>query len=68
MTNEFKIELEHLLNRHSVDNTLNVPDYILAKYITDQLAMFQLCLVERDKWFGFKPFERTVLGVKEGEK
>lgn len=30
----FKRDLESVLNKHGKDNDLNIPDYILAKYIS----------------------------------
>ena len=30
---EFRKELQSLLNRYSIDNSMNTPDYVLAEYI-----------------------------------
>ena len=29
----FKTELEHLINKHSLENASNTPDYIIAEYL-----------------------------------
>lgn len=36
----FKEELEHLINKHSMKNGSNTPDFILANYMTECLAAF----------------------------
>lgn len=38
MTPTFEIELQRLLNKHSIDNRLGVPDYELAKMLMQHLA------------------------------
>lgn len=37
----FTDELRDLINRHSIDNELEIPDYILAEYIEDFLAAYK---------------------------
>lgn len=56
MKSEFEIELEHLINRFSVDNDSDTPDFILAQYICRCLNSWNEAVRARDKWFGFKPF------------
>lgn len=34
---EFRDELTHLLNKHSVDNLVGMHDFVLAEFITDNL-------------------------------
>jgi hypothetical protein len=54
-------ELEELINKHSVENHSNTPDYILAQYITDCLNTFNRVTAARDKWYGInKPGKEVV--------
>lgn len=48
----FLKELEVLLNRYSIDNDLNTPDFILADYIMMCLTNFKITTIDRDTWFG----------------
>lgn len=34
----FKEELEHLLNKHSMDNQVGIPDFLLAEFLTHLLV------------------------------
>lgn len=38
---EFQKELEQLINRHSVENGSNTPDYVLAQYLVACLAAYE---------------------------
>ena len=58
MENEFKKELEHLINRHSLENASDTPDFILANYIQDCLYAFETATLARDKWYNFKTLTR----------
>lgn len=44
-------ELAELLNRHSVENDSNTPDFILAEYLTDCLDAFGKATRARTKWY-----------------
>lgn len=48
----FKEELESLINRHSLENDSNTPDFILAQYIQGCLDNFNTTITARDKWYG----------------
>jgi len=37
LNGRFKKELEYLLNRYSIDNECNIPDYVLANYIVEYI-------------------------------
>lgn len=50
----FRKELEVLLNRYSIDNDLNTPDFILADYIMMCLHNYKQINNERDVWFGYR--------------
>lgn len=48
----FKEELRSLINRHSLENTSNTPDFILADYMHACLEAFELASNAREQWFG----------------
>lgn len=52
---EFRKELEGLINRHSMENGSNTPDFILAEYLGGCLETFDRILRKRDEWYGRKP-------------
>lgn len=57
--NNFKKELEDLINKHNVENTTNnTPDFILAQYLIDCLVAFDRASQQRDNWYGQKSNER----------
>lgn len=45
---EFKRELEVLVNKYSLDNDTNTPDYILAEYLYRCLFTFENTVRLRD--------------------
>ena len=49
---EFREGLEALINRCSKENGSNTPDWILAEYLSDCLANFDLATMRREKWYG----------------
>jgi hypothetical protein len=50
---EFTKELERLINKYSLENGSDTPDFILAEYLTMCLVAFEVATKERDKWHGF---------------
>lgn len=48
----FTRELAALLNKHSVENISNTPDFILADYLVGCLNAFNKASVRREQWFG----------------
>lgn len=50
--NEFRTELEHLINRHSMENGSNTPDWILARFLGDCLTAFDAAVGLRETWYG----------------
>jgi hypothetical protein len=49
---DFKDELRSLINQHSLENGSDTPDYILAEYLSNCLAAFEVATVERESWYG----------------
>lgn len=50
--NNFIEELQNLLNRHSIENESDTPDWILAEYIKKILEAWNSSVLQRDKWYG----------------
>jgi hypothetical protein len=48
---EFTKELEHLINRHSLENGSDTPDFILAAYLTNCLKNFNATLITRKIYY-----------------
>lgn len=56
----FEKELEHLLNKYSIDNDCNTPDFILAKYIVDSLEPLKQMINTRAEWHGHTEHNHTM--------
>lgn len=52
MTKDFKTELTHLLNKHSIENGTNTPDFILAELICQNLQALGDFVRVREEWHG----------------
>ena len=52
MDSEFRSELERLVNRCSMENGSNTPDFILADYLAAALAAFDCAVQQRETWYG----------------
>jgi len=48
----FQKELENLINRYSLENKSNSPDFILAEYLNNCLTAFNKATNQRSKYFG----------------
>jgi hypothetical protein len=57
----FRSQLEHLINRFSMENGCNTPDFILADYLADCLQAFDKAVNRRDTWHGVE--EMTIPGI-----
>ena len=44
----FKKELTELINKHSLENESNTPDWILAQYLDRCLGAYELAVGDRD--------------------
>lgn len=49
---EFKSELSELINRYSLENGSNTPDFILAEHVWDSIRAFNATSRAREHWFG----------------
>ena len=57
---DFRLELEILINKHSMENGSDTPDFLLAEYLTDCLNAFDKTMQKREKWYG-REINRTKL-------
>lgn len=48
----FDEELRGLLNKYSLENDSNTPDFILATYITQCLDAYNKAVQDRARWYG----------------
>jgi hypothetical protein len=48
----FKDELEELINKYSLENGSNTPDFILAEYLTVCLLTYNETVLARSSWYG----------------
>jgi len=51
-TNTLEKEFAKVINRNSVENWNNTPDFILAKYLIDCLKVFSDINRNREQWYG----------------
>jgi len=52
MENKFEKELEQLINKYSMENDSNTPDFILAEYLSNCLKTFNTTIQRREDWYG----------------
>lgn len=53
-TNDFRSEIKALINKHSMENSSNTPDYILADYLIRCIDNFTETTQVREEWYGVK--------------
>jgi hypothetical protein len=49
---DFQKELEHLINKCSMENGSGTPDFILAEYLIGCLKNFNYIMQRRETWYG----------------
>ena len=54
---DFITELRELINRRSMENGSDTPDFILAAYLTDCLRAWNRAIKRREDWYGRTPQE-----------
>jgi len=52
ITKEFKKDLTAVINKHSIENMSNTPDWILAEVAARALLMFAWGSNSREDWYG----------------
>lgn len=58
----FRQELTSLINRYSLENLSNTPDFILADYLVDCLETYSQTVTKLDTWYGRNPAALAALG------
>lgn len=53
-------ELEWLINKYSMENGSDTPDFILAEYMFSCLQAFNSTVSRRSAWFGIKHFPTRI--------
>ncbi len=48
---KFREELENLINKMSLENNSDTPDFILAEYLEDCLSVFDKAINKRNAWY-----------------
>lgn len=48
----FRKELAELLNRWSMENASNTPDFLLVDYLIDALRALDTAVRARERWYG----------------
>ena len=48
----FRTELVALINKYSIENLSDTPDFILGEYLQGCLATFNIATRKREKWYG----------------
>lgn len=51
---KFEQELRELINRHSMENGSNTPDFLLKEYIVQCLMVWDNIVRKRDEYYGIK--------------
>ena len=59
-------EIAALLNRHSVENDSNTPDFIMAEFVSKCLDAFNNAVRERERWYGRTHDARKAEGQRPG--
>jgi len=49
---DIRKDLAVVLNKHSMENGSDTPDFILAQYLTNCLRSFDVAMQFREKWYG----------------
>lgn len=64
---EFKKELERLINKYSMENGSNTPDFIIADYLVGCLDAYDTTVNAREKWYGRGDFPILLGSVPTGD-
>ena len=63
----FEAALSSLINKYSMENKSNTPDFILARYLIECLNVFAHHTLAREEWYGYHHSPGEVLGMKEAK-
>lgn len=65
MTIAFRKDLEAVINRHSMENGSNTPDFILATYLINCLENFDAATKCRESWYNIPISNEEVAKVPD---
>jgi len=65
---EFTKELEKLINKYSMENGSDTPDFLLAEYLTGCLVTFDKVVLRRSVWYGKEKADRIATNILYGAK
>ena len=51
----FEAELREVLNKHSIENGSDTPDFVLAQFMIGCLNNFHAAVRRRERWYGRGP-------------
>lgn len=60
----FEQEISSIINKYSLENVSNTPDFILARYLNNCLDAFNSATKTRSKWYGTEEKENRVLSAE----
>lgn len=52
---DLREDIKEAINRHSLENKSNTPDFLLADYLIDCLDAFDKAVRRRENWYGRGP-------------
>ena len=50
--NKLRKDIESVINKHSIENDSDTPDFILAEYLIGCLRTFDKATTRREEWYG----------------
>jgi len=56
----FRKELEILINKNSIENGSDTPDFLLAEFLNDSLITFDKAVNKREAWYGRTKKEASI--------
>jgi hypothetical protein len=56
----FEQELSALINKHSIENQSDTPDFLLARFLIECLDTWSNIVRARDAWYNFDLATRTL--------
>lgn len=63
---EFKKELGELINKHSIEDGSDTPDYLLAEYLCGCLEQFNNTVMQREGYYNRQPYAPPICGGEDG--
>jgi len=61
----FPEQLIQLINKQSIEGGSNTPDYLLGEYLFNCLENFDMCIRERNRWYGNSSANNPATEIKE---